>query len=121
MREAVELWESCAELIRAQVSDAVWKTTFHNLEAIELTSEEITVVVPSQIIKERIEARYLAIVRDAITETHQSPLHMLLEVRTEEQMSLDEQALLGLDSTVLDLTDEDPPVSYTHLTLPTKA
>ena len=102
MREAVELWENCAELIRAQVSDVVWNTTFRHLEAIDLTTDEITVAVPSQVMKERIEARYLGIVRDAITETFQGPLEMSLQVR------LDEQALLGLDSTVLDLTNEGP-------------
>ena len=108
MREAVQLWESCSALIRAQVSDAVWNTTFHNIEAVDLTTNEIIVVVPSQIIKERIEARYLAIVRDAITETHQGPLHMSLQVRADDTAGLDEQTLLGLDSTVLDLTEDDP-------------
>ena len=103
MREAAELWETCSALIRAQVSDVVWNTTFRHLEAIDLTTEEITVAVPSQVMKERIENRYLGIVRDAITETHQSPLTMALQVR------LDEQALLGLDSTVLNLTDQDNP------------
>ena len=104
MRDAVKLWESCSALIRAQVSDAVWNTTFHNIEAIDLTTDEITVVVPSQIIKERIEARYLAIVRDAITETHRGPLDMSLQVRADDTIGLDEQTLLGLDSTVLDLS-----------------
>lgn len=103
MREAEELWTTCSELIRAQVSDVVWNTTFRHLEAIDLTSDEITVAVPSQVMKERIEARYLGIVRDAITETHQGPISMSLQVR------LDEQALLGLDSTVLNLTDHDNP------------
>ena len=94
MREAAELWETCSALIRAQVSDVVWNTTFRHLEAIDLTTEEITVAVPSQVMKERIENRYLGIVRDAITETHQSPLTMALQVR------LDEQALLGLLSLI---------------------
>ncbi len=102
MREAVELWENCSALIRAQVSDVVWNTTFRHLEAIDLTTNEITVAVPSQVMKERIEARYLGIVRDAITETHNGPLEMSLQVH------LNEQALLGLDSTVLDLTDDGP-------------
>ena len=105
MREAVELWENCSALIRAQVSDVVWNTTFRHLEAIDLTTDEITVAVPSQVMKERIEARYLGIVRDAITETHNGPLDMSLQVH------LNEQALLGLDSTVLDLTDDGPRLS----------
>lgn len=102
MREAVELWENCSALIRAQVSDVVWNTTFRHLEAIDLTDEGITVAVPSQVMKERIESRYLGIVQEALTETNEGDLDMELHVR------LDEPTLLGLDSTVLDLTNEKP-------------
>lgn len=102
MQNADQLWETCADLIRAQVSDVVWNTTFRELEAIDLTTNEITVSVPSRVVKDRIEARYLGIVRDAITESNNGPLDMALQVR------VDEQTLLGIDSTVLDLTEESP-------------
>jgi len=42
-------------------------------------------------------------VRDAITESNDGPLDMALQVR------IDEQSLLGLDSTVIDLTNETQP------------
>ena len=104
MNDAVQLWETCQDLIRAQVSDVVWNTTFRHLEAIDLTDDAITVAVPSQVMKDRIEARYLGIVRDAVTESNNGPLDMALQVR------IDEQALLGLDSTVLDLTNDGPRI-----------
>ena len=104
MNNASQLWESCSELIRAQVSEVVWNTTFRELHAIDLTNDEIVVSVPSRVVKERIEARYLGIVRDALAESHTAPLGMELEVR------MDEQALLGLDSTVIDLTSDSPRI-----------
>lgn len=104
MENANQLWATCSELIRAQVSEVVWNTTFRELEAIDLTNDQITVAVPSRVVKDRIEARYLGIVRDALAESHQTALSMELEVR------MDEQTLLGLDSTIIDLTSEDPRI-----------
>ena len=104
MQNADKLWETCSELIRAQVSEVVWNTTFRELEAIDLTQDELTVAVPSRVVKDRIEARYLGIVRDALTESHNGPLTMELQVR------MDEQTLLGLNSTVIDLTAETPRI-----------
>ena len=112
MGNANQLWATCSELIRAQVSDVVWNTTFRELEAIDLTNDEIVVSVPSRVIKDRIEARYLGIVRDALAESNSGPLGMELEVR------VDEQALLGLDTTVIDLTADTPRID---IQLPTTA
>lgn len=113
MGNANQLWATCSELIRAQVSDVVWNTTFRELEAIDLTNDEIIVSVPSRVVKDRIEARYLGIVRDALAESNSGPLGMELEVR------VDEQALLGLDSTVIDLTSETPRIDIQLPTTPT--
>ncbi len=104
MHNAATLWETCAELIRAQVSEVVWNTTFRELEAIDLTDNELTIAVPSRVVKERIEARYLAIVKESLSESSDTPLTMELHVR------VDEQTLLGLNSTVIDLTKEAPRI-----------
>ena len=39
VQNADQLWETCSDLIRAQVSDVVWNTTFRELEAIDLTTD----------------------------------------------------------------------------------
>jgi chromosomal replication initiator protein len=112
--QAGELWTTCSDLIRAQVSDVVWNTTFRELEAIDLTTDEIIVAVPSRMVKDRIEARYLGIVRDALTEANERPLEMKLEVR------VGDSTLLGLDSTVLDLTGDGPKLEVSLPELPTE-
>lgn len=105
MATASDLWTTCSELIRAQVSDVVWNTTFRDVAAIDLTGDQVVVSVPSRIVKERIEARYLGIVRDALTEANEGPLELTLELRANDS------TLLGLDADVLDLTTADPHVA----------
>ncbi len=68
--EATGLWSSCAESIRAQVSDAVWHTTFSGARAAAFDGGELVVVVPNGLQKERIEGRYLGLVQHAIEESH---------------------------------------------------
>ncbi len=114
VQNADQLWDTCSDLIRAQVSDVVWNTTFRELVAIDLTGDQIVVSVPSRVVKDRIEARYLGIVRDALAESNNGPLQMDLQVR------IDEQSLLGLDSTVLNLTEETPRIDVQLPELPTK-
>ena len=105
LQNANSLWETCSELIKVQVSEVIWNTTFRELEAIDLTEDELTIAVPSRVVKDRIESRYLGIVRDALLESHSAPLSMEFQVR------VDEQTLLGLNSTVIDLTNETPRIA----------
>ncbi len=67
--DADGLWTTCAESIRAQVSDAVWRTTFSGAKAVAFDEGELILVVPNGLQKERIEGRYLGLVQDAIDET----------------------------------------------------
>lgn len=63
------LWNRCADSIRAQVSDAVWNTTFSGAKAVAFDDGELVLVVPNGLQKTRIEGRYLGLVQDAIDET----------------------------------------------------
>ena len=69
MGDADGLWTTCAKSIRAQVSDAVWRTTFSGAKAVAFDEGELVIVVPNGLQKERIEGRYLGLVQDAIEET----------------------------------------------------
>jgi chromosomal replication initiator protein len=67
--DAVQLWTACANNIRAQVSDVVWQTTFAGAHPLTIDLDTLVVSVPNLVVKERIEGRYLSLVRDALTET----------------------------------------------------
>ena len=66
--DAQRLWGTCAELLRAQVSDLVWHTAFEGVRAVDYDGRTLTLGVPSTLAKERIEGRYLGLVRDALAE-----------------------------------------------------
>ena len=68
MSDAHRLWNMCAALLRAQVSDPVWHTAFEGVRAVDFDGRALTLGVSSPLAKERIEGRYLGLVRDALTE-----------------------------------------------------
>lgn len=114
VQSASQLWETCTDLIRAQVSEAVWNTTFSQLDATEIRSDELVITVPSRMVKERIESRYEGIVREAISDASgdSADLGLIFEVR------MNEQQLLGLDEALIDLTD---PAGGVAVTIPPDA
>ena len=67
--EAERIWTSCAQSIRSQVSDAVWRTTFSGARATAFEQQSLTLVVPTSLQKARIERRYFGLLTDAIDET----------------------------------------------------
>ena len=67
--EAERIWTSCAQSIRSQVSDAVWRTTFSGARATAFEQRSLTLVVPTSLQKARIERRYFGLLTDAIDET----------------------------------------------------
>ena len=57
--DADGLWTTCAESIREQVIDAVWRTTFSGAKAVAFDEGELVLVAPNGLQKDRIEGRYL--------------------------------------------------------------
>ena len=80
--DADGLWTTCAESIRAQVSDAVWRTTFSGAKAVAFDEGELVLVVPNGLQKDRIEGRYLGLVQDALEESS-SDLTVRVEIDTD--------------------------------------
>lgn len=82
VREAGVLWSTCADILREQVSEAVWLTSFNGAEPLGLDQGVLTLAVPSTVVKERIEGRYLALVRDALSEAGADEVALAIEVHT---------------------------------------
>ncbi len=72
--EAERIWISCAQSIRSQVSDAVWRTTFSDARATAFDEGSLTVVVPTSLQKARIERRYINLLTDALDEAEPDTL-----------------------------------------------
>lgn len=99
------LWESCAQSIRDQVSDAVWNSTFKEARPNNMSEHELVLTVPSQWVKERIEGRYRQLVLEALDEAAAHPVQMIIEVETETSATVD------LDLVDLDRLDRAPAES----------
>lgn len=82
MSEAETLWTSAAVLLREQVSEAVWLSTFQDVHAIELDDAALVLSVPSTHVRDRIEIRYLPIVREALDAVGGDDLDLRFTVAT---------------------------------------
>jgi chromosomal replication initiator protein len=79
--EANDLWSATTEVLRAQLPDAVWTTCFSSTSAVDLTDDVLVVAVPSTLVKERIEGRYLPQVHAALANQGQPEVDVVLQVR----------------------------------------
>lgn len=68
MVTANELWVTASELLRSQVSDGVWQSTFAQVAPIELSADTFTLAMPNGIIRDRLDGRYRPLVEDAVAE-----------------------------------------------------
>ena len=85
MTDATVLWEACAAAIQAQVSDVVWQMTFNSARPVNADVETLTISVPSNILRDRIEGRYRALVDEAVAEVSDDQLSLQIVIREEEE------------------------------------
>ena len=87
--DAEVLWKACADALREQVSEAVWLTTFNGVEPVSLDDDHLHLGVPSSVVRERIEGRYLPLIRGALADAGSPHVDVVISVRTDEDDFLD--------------------------------
>ena len=88
MSDHEQLWTAVAQLLRAQVSEAVWFSTFQDVVALDSDTSMLRVSAPNAHARDRILSRYLPLVRDALEDIGSSNLQFVIEVQvadTEQQ------------------------------------
>lgn len=80
--DARQLWTTCAESLRGQVSEGTWKAWFDGVSATSVDGDTLVLAVPSGLVKERIEGRYRGIVEHAVRDCWQEGGHVRIEVST---------------------------------------
>ena len=111
MTDAAVLWEACAAAIQAQVSDVVWQMTFNSAQPVTADAETLTVSVPSNILRDRIEGRYRAMVDEAVAEISDDQLSLQIVIREE----VDDEPLLRI---VAPTQTKEPPAVSTLVSAP---
>ena len=81
--QAEQLWTTCTVALREQVSEAVWLTTFSMVTPLGLDGSVLSVAVPSSVVKERIETRYLTLVSGALADIGHSGVSLAIDVQTD--------------------------------------
>jgi chromosomal replication initiator protein len=118
VQEAGVVWTACSEFLRAQVSDAVWHTTFSAVEPIQLDDSVLTVAVPSDMVKERIDTRFMALVREALAESGAHDVAFAIQVRPGAPADATVDALESTDVTRLFREASAPPEVFDEATAP---
>src|SRR3954462_14740394 len=87
MGEAEELWISCTAALRGQLPDGVWTEGLQTTTVVELTDDVLVVAVPSTLVKERIETRYMPQVHLVLSGLRQPEGDLVLQVRPDAAAS----------------------------------
>jgi chromosomal replication initiator protein len=80
---AERLWGACVGVLRNEVPDSIWNTWLASARPQALIDHRLFLTVPSPLAKERIEARYLELVTDVVSDVAGEPHEVVLEVRTD--------------------------------------
>lgn len=74
------LWDSCAVQLRAQVSEATWNTCFAGATLVTASEQRLVIGVANSVIKERIESRFLSLLRSVLQEVAGRPYEVVIEI-----------------------------------------
>ncbi|MGB3411693.1 MAG: chromosomal replication initiator protein DnaA [Microthrixaceae bacterium] len=78
--DANQLWAEAATLLAQQVSDAVWSSTFQDVNGVDLQDDTLTLSVPSQLARQRIESRFMGLVGAALIDAGHPGIRVVFEV-----------------------------------------
>jgi chromosomal replication initiator protein len=87
-----QLWTAVAQLLRAQVSEAVWFSTFQDVVALDSDANTMRVSAPNAHARDRILSRYLPLVRDALEEIGAAHVRFVVEVQVADTEQISEWA-----------------------------
>ena len=78
-----ELWSQCRDILRATVSDALWLGYFRHLQALHIDGELAVLMAPSNMIRDRIQRRYIPMLHAAFEQLPVCPRTCEIETRPE--------------------------------------
>ena len=95
------MWTAVAGILREQVSDAVWYSTFQDVRALPADGGYLRIGVPNTVIREKILHLYLPLVRDALEEIGVANPQLLIDVDVEAEVEHLRIAVNGESSNVV--------------------
>jgi chromosomal replication initiator protein len=80
--DAIELWTQCAGHVRGQVTDATWRPWFAAIEAVSFDGSTLVLSVPSSVVRDRLEERYLGLLEGSAGDAAGHPVRVTVHMRT---------------------------------------
>lgn len=68
MAGAEQVWLEASDLLRSQISDGVWQSTFAQVAPLQVSEDRLILSVPNLYILEKLDGRYRPLVEDAVAE-----------------------------------------------------
>lgn len=99
MGRSEDLWTAVSQLLRVQVSDAVWYSTFNDVHSLPSDDSTLRLAVPSGTVRDKITSRYLPLVLDALAEIGAESSQLEVEVISNE----------NTEEVVPELVSQPPP------------
>jgi chromosomal replication initiator protein len=84
--ESDQVWNETAAVLAQQVSDTVWSSTFQDVRGLDLSDSVLTLCVPSQLVRQRIEQRYLGLMEAALADAGHGNLALVVEVEIDDAL-----------------------------------
>ncbi len=82
--DATQIWDETASVLVQQVSDAVWSSTFQDVRGKDHADGVLTLSVPSQMVRQRIEQRYLGLMEAALEDAGHGQMSLVIEVEVDD-------------------------------------
>lgn len=80
--EASDIWDSASSILRSQVSDGVWLSTFAQIDPVDMSADALVLGVPNALVRERLDGKYRALVEEAVSESSTIDLRVRFEMST---------------------------------------
>jgi chromosomal replication initiator protein len=117
---AEELWSRVGAAVRAQLSEATWRTWFQGVRAVELNDDQLVLSTPSTVAAERIRSNYLAVLVDSLQTLTGALLEVDLVVDTSARPDEIEIIFDGeptVDLAAMERTADIEPLAWSPSTL----
>jgi len=105
--EAEEIWTAVSSVLSAQLQPGTWRSLFEDVRVDGLVDDTLTITVPSQVARSRIERKFAGLIEDALEDQGHPEIQVVVEVEIEDAA----HDSVDLDDEIPSTNDTDPDES----------